>query len=347
MSSTYRIQWVDLCKGIAILLVVMAHFIQVFPSSDSILTIVANCGSRGPQLFFIISAFLTWASLSKQSDLTIKGYSVFVGSRLRRILPEYYLALGFSLVTFFGGLGYPQDVTWGGYISRLFLLNGFFPKYCNTILIVDWYVSNLMIFYLLAPLVKKFVNTFNKSLIFLLVSLLFSVVFHFLIAGIEEFVDYYSTLCFIVQLPVMALGIVLFYLCNGRENINIKEFIRVNLSVILLGISSVLINIKFGCISKSFLAGIVLVWICYTLAYVESNGIRLPSGILPVLGKYSLGIYLFHMFIIKMASLIPEIKWFSAGFGGWILSFVIITLISLGISKMTNKLSNKLISWIM
>lgn len=117
--SSNRLQWIDICKGFAICAVVLVHFNQEFCVPFTPLARAASIGARGPQLFFIISAFLTWFSLSKRYTETISGYTGFVRDRLKRLLPEYYLALFLSVITFFAGLGYPNEPTGGG-IFRIY-----------------------------------------------------------------------------------------------------------------------------------------------------------------------------------------------------------------------------------
>jgi peptidoglycan/LPS O-acetylase OafA/YrhL len=328
MGETARIKWIDICKGVATLLVVMIHFNQDFHSPCAVVSKLASIGARGPQFFFIISAFLTWLSLSKKNQLPVQSYGSFLHGRFKRILPEYYLALILAIVTFFCGLGYPEQLTGWGYLSHILLINGFIPNQANSILIVEWYVSDLIIFYLFAPFIHKLVNNLNRSLIFLLISLLVSIVFHYLTMHIVDNKDYYSTLCIIIQMPVMAIGVVLFYLLKEINEKGIKTYLKVTALFALTGVVSLMLFLKLGCVSKSFLAGIVFGWICYTLSVLESSGSTMNCGWLALLGKYSLGIYLFHMFIIKLAHIIPFSLYSTANLFVWLLSFMVVLAIS-------------------
>lgn len=338
-TATGRVQWIDITKGLAIVLVVLVHYNQEFQSPVPLLSQISYIGARGPQLFFIISGFLTWISLSKVKELSTKNYFNFVGGRLRRILPEYYLALLLAVLSFCVGLGYPKELTWGGYISHFLLVNGFSPKHINSILIVEWYVSDLIIFYILAPFIKKTVCNLKQSIVLLIVCIIISVLFHYLTNDISEYKDYYSTICIIVQMPVIALGIVLYYLCNGNFTISLKQYTVVSLAFAFTGGFLFSLFYFWGCISKSLLAGFLFGWFCYTIAFVEKKGWVINLRLLTILGRYSLGIYLFHMFIIKLLGVVQITSVINKSLIGWALVFVLTLTLSIIISYYTNKLT--------
>ena len=345
MATIGRLHWIDISKSIAILMVVFVHFDQQFSAPLPLLSYISSSGARGPQLFFIISAFLTWMSLSKKNGKIAGGYCGFVKGRLKRILPEYYLALLFAIISFIAGLGYPKELTWEGYLSHILLVNGFSPKHINSILIVEWYVSNLIIFYFLAPYIIKIVGNLKQSLIFLPICILFSIGFHYLTSEITAYKDYFSTLCIIVQLPVIAIGIVLYYLCSGNaiKSISTKVYLSVSLAFACSLACFFLLDKWFGCISKSLFAGLVFGWFLYTLSFTERKGVKLHLWLSTILSKYSLGIYLFHMFLIKILGSISYFSAFTKSLLGWLLVLVFVITISTIISFFTNRISNKIV----
>ena len=63
------------------LAVVLVHFNNGWHSQNSLLNKVLAVGARCPQLFFIISAYLTWASLERHPV----SYSSFLKKRYSRM----------------------------------------------------------------------------------------------------------------------------------------------------------------------------------------------------------------------------------------------------------------------
>lgn len=323
MDKRKRLVWIDILKGIAILLVVLVHYNQNFTAPLPFFSKIASIGARGPQLFLIISAFLTWASLSKRNDNSCQGFISYIGSRLKRILPEYYLALSLALVLFLVGFKYPANLDVCGGLSHILLVNGFIPDYCNNILTVEWYIADLVIFYMLAPIIKRFVNNLSQSVVFFLICVLISVCFVLLTSalGKSAFPDYYQTQCFIVQMPVLAIGVVLYYLLKYKSSYWLTSII-----FLLSAMVSMLLYLKWSVISTSLIAGLLFGWLCITMSIVEEKGWTICGIWLKFLAKYSLGIYLFHVFFIKVFTIIPAFERFAMQIYGWALLYGIIVL---------------------
>lgn len=134
-------------KGIAICSVIMAH--TGANALPSILGMAGGNGNRGVQLFFVISGYLTFLSLQNNKE-SVVGWWV---KKFIKLLPLYYIALIIS--TFGGGqsawLGSEGHISGLNFIAHLFLLHGFIPHYCNSIIGGEWYLGTLVIFYMLAP----------------------------------------------------------------------------------------------------------------------------------------------------------------------------------------------------
>lgn len=318
-----RYAWIDILKGGAILLVVLAHYNQNFTASLPVFSKIASIGARGPQFFFVISAFLTWGSLSKRNEFSFQGYTTFIGSRLNRILPEYYLALLLALVLFLVGFKYPGNLDGEGYVSHVLLVNGFIPKYCNNILTVEWYIADLVIFYMFAPIIKIFVNNLRQSLVFFSICVLISIGFALLTQALGNGTcpDYYQTQCIIVQMPVLAIGIVLYYLLISKHSYWLTSVV-----FLLTVVVAFLLYWRWAIMSTSLIAGLLFGWLCVTMSVVEEKGWFIRWSWLKFLGKYSLGIYLFHVFIIKAFTEIPAFEKFTMQIHGWVSIYAITIL---------------------
>lgn len=146
-----RLPYIDALKGFAIIGVLFAHFCLVFKCPISSLGAISAIGARCPQLFFIISAYLTWASLSKNERVDCKD---FLKKRFLKIAPLFYLSL--LLMVFIPEI---QTVSFTDLATHFTFTNGLFPEYTNSIMKVEWYIADLSLFYLIAPVLYRFITS--------------------------------------------------------------------------------------------------------------------------------------------------------------------------------------------
>ena len=178
-------------------------------------------------------------------------------------------------------------------------------------------------FYILAPIIKRFVNNFRQSLVFFSICVLISVGFTLLTHALGNGVysDYYQTQCFMVQMPVLAIGIVLYYLLISNHSYWLTSVV-----FLLSAIVGFLLYWRYSIVSTSLIAGLLFGWLCVTMSVVEEKGWLKRCSWLKYLGKYSLGIYLFHIFIIKAFSEIPTFDRFTMQIFGWSSTYLIAVL---------------------
>jgi peptidoglycan/LPS O-acetylase OafA/YrhL len=132
-----RFAELDVLRGAAALAVVIYHFTAHAQRyfGDSPFTFEA--GAQGVQLFFCISGFVIFWTLSRS-----KSALDFAFSRFSRLYPAYWAALALSaLVTVFKG-----QVLWvGGYVTNATMLQGFFGV--DHISGVFWTLTVELVFY--------------------------------------------------------------------------------------------------------------------------------------------------------------------------------------------------------
>lgn len=93
-KSARRILWLDVLRGIAILLVVTFHFTtryaQKYPhnSFSNALLLKVQFGWIGVHLFFMISGFIIYLTIQKK-----RGIWDFLVARLSRLMPPYWTAI--------------------------------------------------------------------------------------------------------------------------------------------------------------------------------------------------------------------------------------------------------------
>lgn len=141
------------------LAVVLVHFNNGWCSPNSLLNKVSAVGARCPQLFFIISAYLTWASLDRHPV----SYRLFLKKRYSRMAPLFYVAVVVAvLIPTFRIF----DISIGNYASHALFVNGLNPLWYNSIIGVEWYIADLALFYILTPILRKIITGMKSGIIF-------------------------------------------------------------------------------------------------------------------------------------------------------------------------------------
>src|SRR5258706_8629295 len=139
-----RNQNLDLLRAIAILMVVIFHVVQHWPTPLPRLAAVTQYGATGVDLFFILSGWLIggllWRERSEFGNLQIWR---FMGRRALRTMPPYLVAL---FIYFIGAYFIRKDPFDFGYLV-------FIQNYYECILLfkVSWSLCIEEHFYLVIP----------------------------------------------------------------------------------------------------------------------------------------------------------------------------------------------------
>ncbi len=148
-----RINGLTIIRVVAVLMIVMVHFCQSWNLPYVIITFV-KFGMYGVQIFFLLSGYLIFASLSRNGSL-----ASFYKRRAVRILPIYYVIV---LINFFifeiAFKAVPVDITGLGWLRYIFFLNTSIPSnsvdYWNNLSAL-WSIPAFILFYIVAPLLFK------------------------------------------------------------------------------------------------------------------------------------------------------------------------------------------------
>ncbi|MBW4469066.1 MAG: glycosyltransferase [Stenomitos rutilans HA7619-LM2] len=154
-STKPRLDGIQICRGIAALLVLLFHMTQLSQEKlgQSFLGNLFAFGSAGVDFFFVLSGFIIF--FVHQADVGRRDrVQPFLLKRLIRIYPLYWLITVAILPIYFllpkFGYGYERNLT---VIVRSLLL---IPQQHFPILIVGWSLSHEMLFYLLFALAIVF-----------------------------------------------------------------------------------------------------------------------------------------------------------------------------------------------
>lgn len=342
-----RLHYIDALRGLAALFVLICHSIQIDEALSLPYTFknTLEAGKYGVQLFFIISALTMFYSLNI-GDSNTKNFYI---RRFFRIAPLYFLA-----VCFYARI-YKSNSE--GIFLNLTFLHGFSPSYINSIVPGGWSIGIEMIFYLFIPILFKFINTFKKALYFLFITLIIS--FIFLYCYKKLFVSTSANESFIYfwlpnQLPVFAVGFVLYFLIFKKENCSVKEALFPLISINLLVAFSLVTKLSIfrDHILFAFSFGIFI----YILAHLPFKLIVNKTTLF--LGKISYSLYLSQYAVIEFLkktgfySFIPDEKFLSGIFnvcinlfflfsGTIILSYILYHFIEIPFQRVGQQLINK------
>jgi exopolysaccharide production protein ExoZ len=152
-----RIDNLDNCRAIAILLVIFSHLGQSWQRSglidqDNLLFRLSSVGAHGVELFFIISGYLMSLIYTKGGFRT----STFICRRAARIAPLWFFYLSVWVVIHLVLNTSPLEesiVTW---ILLILIASSITADASNSFLQGNFSISNEWLFYLAFPILRKF-----------------------------------------------------------------------------------------------------------------------------------------------------------------------------------------------
>ncbi len=308
-TSKNRDSYLDSLKGIAILGVTLVHTgARILPG---ILGKIGYAGSHGVQMFFVISAFLSFRSCERwfenPANVHLKTVYGWYLRKLIRLVPLYYFCLFLSMLTGPGyataWLGNEDHVTIFNILAHIFLVHAFFPHYCNSILAVEWYLGVLIVYILLTPLFYRYIKSFGLCLLFV-------VVMYFLkplmIQGLSALLptdndptiynNYIYSLNPIARIQVYQIGILVFFIIRKGFNLLSENRMLAAYSLLLFTLmmlfGEILGENKLWRIDSFTMYGIWCALLVISQAVCASPVIDNPF--FRLFGKYSYGIYLFQ-----------------------------------------------------
>lgn len=260
MKNRYEI--LDPLRGLASLIVCIAHFGYVLPS---IFPIIAEQGKLGVYIFFVISGFIIPFSLHK-SNYNINNYFKFMLKRIIRLHPTYTFAL---VLTFILSLAASYAKHESFIYSNLDIIKSFFYLFVPPENPVFWTLIIEMKYYILIGLIYPFLFS-SINLIRILSFLILILCFSTLKTIFSDF----------IYIPYFLIGILGVYLA-----LNIGNKLQ-NLFLLLIVLITCIFSIEIEKIIVAFL----------TLLVIVINP-KINSKLLLFLGKISYSLYIIHFVI--------------------------------------------------
>jgi len=298
-NSSNKLSYIDALRGYAVLGVIMIHTNQYGQSSNKLLNIINN-GKMGVQLFFVASAFTLFLSFNNRLGREKSPIRNFFIRRFFRIAPMYYLiGIGYYLLQ--NGLkgGYWTDnepISIGNIISNFFFVHGINPYWINSLVPGGWSITVEMSFYAILPFLFSKIKNINQAVTFFLISIFLKAFLHILIKSLPffdptqhlwtEFIYLY----FPSQLPVFALGIIMYFIINDSHSIISGK------SLLLLSLIFILHLTGFSLLNPHIMFAIGFVML--GVAFSRYQAIAFVNPIITYIGKISFSMYLVHFAIL-------------------------------------------------
>ena len=267
--------------GVAMIWTILYH---IPIASTTPLDFIRQVGYAGVDIFLFASGVVCFYSLTKDPDA-----GRFMKRRIAKLAPCYLIFLVFWL-------GYQ----WfrGNFDLRMALGNALGIQYfINPVNAFNWYISAILLFYLLSPYFKAFID--RSSAAGRIIGLGLLVVFSI------PFWNFDDLMIVITRLPIFFGGMLFANLCLQDKKISAVHLFLTALSF-LLGVAALLIsNLRF----PQYLWSRGLHWypfilitppLCIALSYLamlleKARATRLLVSFLSLMGEYSFEIYLVHV----------------------------------------------------
>ena len=291
-----RIKWIDALRGYGAISVVLVHLIQAMRERE----LIGNgfifdyllSGARAVQLFFMITGLTTFMVLdSPKPGASVRNY---YKRRWLAIFPTYILM---SIAYMFLGHGYSLikmgesrvPFTLGALLLNILGLNGLSPQYIN-IVPGGWYIGIVTIYYILAPFIRKIINSASRAVKFCCGSLVLRIGFHAVTSILfkeNQTASGWADMFILNQLIFIAMGQLLYFILM-KQDVKITKMDQLFIVTALLYVTLQLDSLMLW--SLFIIAFIILA------AKVE-NSILVNKPLLTI-GKFSFEIYLLHNAII-------------------------------------------------
>lgn len=288
----------NILRVFAAVCVFLIHFLahRNIPVPNFVFVFFKHC-SNGVAVFFAMSGFLIMESYKKSRS----GREYFI-KRVARIIPAYYFVLIFGIVVWDIILGkMPQDsLCHLGWLRYFLFLNMFIPSndyYVWNDLWGLWTMSCFMFYYLMVPVIYRFVKNYRQALCFVLFTVVVgyvtkAVIYRLLVSASIPNAEFFAGDGVLFNMISFSFGTCAWYAFSEGKQKNYLALVIVALAGFLL--------IQEETYNR-------IIWSLLTVAIILSStgfefGGKLTSlnRLFAVLGKYSFTAYLVHMPILEL-----------------------------------------------
>ncbi len=297
-----KLDYIDAMRGLAILGVMLLHCSTIVPGRyPFFVKNIFESGSRGVQLFFLVSAFTLFLSFRNNPKITKQSTLKFFLRRFFRIAPMYYLGILYYTLNYHSSnLLSKHEVSITETVLNIFFIHGTTPYWINGTVPGGWSISIEMMFYCLVPFLVSKIKSLNDALaLFILTVLLKTVLFiifhHYPLIPDRSLWDLFLFFYLPNQLPVFACGIIMFFIITVPKNEwKIKPEYLFYLAILILVQIATGTTLLFELNMQFAIAFIIL---GYSLS--KKQFFIVVNPITRYIGKISFSMYLVHFAILN------------------------------------------------
>lgn len=227
-----KILLIDYLKGYSILTIVAMHLITIYLDVPLIINKIASIGGSGVHIFIICSGFGLYYSYLKKPC----SFKMFIKRRFGKIYNPYIVIIIISALFPFM---YNQQHKFIAILSHIFLFKMFNNTYECSFGVQFWFISTIIQFYLVFPLVVKLKSRFNNKM-FLSICLIISFCWWILVAYIAKGEIRVWNSFFLQYLWEFAIGMIIANIIYVKSKIKMANKITLFLlSIIGLSITAI------------------------------------------------------------------------------------------------------------
>ncbi|WP_367281884.1 acyltransferase family protein [Tunicatimonas pelagia] len=288
-----RIAFIEYARGYAILSIVLYHYLVGYDLGKW-LNLSVFFGGTGIHLFFFLSGF----GLNLSKSIKLEGY---FSKRFLKVYFPYFLivTLIYTSSTFIAL--YP-DANVNVYLSHILLYKMFFHEYINSLGGHFWFISTIIQFYIVFPLLRRLQQVLGNNL-FLVLSVIVSLIHLLLTIYFSLYARHISSI-FTLYLWEFALGM---YLAKAYQKDGVKfwdgsiwKFAALFLfSITVMGVLTLRLN-EVGVVLNDFAAFFAYTSFCIISYHLISKSIAPVGNWIISVGKYSYSLYLIHMLVLHL-----------------------------------------------
>lgn len=317
-----------------------------FPNVYDTSPAVYESGRLGVTLFFVLSGFLiSYLLLTEKKISQTVSINKFYSRRILRIWPLYYLlviitfllvpAVAFFTVPKYGEL-MPQNF-WYTLSLYVFLLPQVALSIFPPVPFAEplWSIGVEEQFYLIWPILMKYVKRFLLLTILIIAGALFLKQAAFLIAAGSrakpslKYWNYLINYLYFTRIECMAIGGIGAWLVFARRERILRTIYHPASQLVIYGVTAyLLITETFKPIYNYLVCAVCFCLIILNIATNKRSLIKLENRGFVFLGNISFSIYMFHELVIKTV-MQALVRWRGASFDG-LTSNVLLYTISIG-----------------
>jgi len=288
----YSVQYL---RGIAALLVVLHHIGIKGRQYDILALPWLHIGYIGVDLFFIISGFIMCYTTDNKSI----SFRKFLGARITRIMPMYWLVTILALIIF---IVKPELVNTSGGETSIWASFTLVPNGDKYLVNNGWTLSFEFFYYIIFACALIFTKTYKIQLISIMISLLAIVG---LLINPENVYFKFMTNAVLLE---FVLGMIAFHIIKHKLCPKIIAYVGIIISTLILVYEN-----KYGLIDTPLgsviYAGMPFFMIFIGAVTLEDYFIRNKSIFfksIEELGNSSYSLYLIHPFVLSLGSIIAK-----------------------------------------